>query len=140
MKRKLCILLVLLTLFFALTSCGETKDPDLNFTNHLTTVVHNFYVSPVGDDDWSDPVSLAKISSGSTISFDFTKIAENAGPGVYDLGAIDENAMNYDAYDVPLAVGDQIDLAGDADSAEFTVTHADGQADHYEAFIYSNDG
>ena len=138
MKRFLCILISAL-LFAGLIACGDTTPPDLTFTNGLSTVVHNVYVSPAEQEDWNDPVSISKISSGSTIEFDFSKIEEGAGPGIYDLGAIDENAMNYDAYEVPLAVGDKIDLSGSSDSAVYTITHADGATDSYDAYIYPNE-
>ena len=136
MKRFFCIFAAAL-LLLSMAACGETTPPDLNFTNNLGTVVHNFYVSPSDQEEWNDPVSIGKISGGSSIHFDFSDIAEGAAPGVYDIGAIDENAMNYDAYEVPLTTGDQIDLTGDSDAATYTITHSDGSADTYEAYVYS---
>ena len=86
--------------------------------------------------EWADSISSSKISSGSTIHFDFEKIGD--GPGVYDIGVIDENAMNYDAYEVPLAVGDNISVLGTADEASVVITHEDGTTTTYDAYIYAN--
>ena len=140
MKKAILILLAAL-LLAALCACsgGEKKPPELSFKNSRNATVDNIYISPVEEEEWSTPVNLAKVESGHTIQFDFDKVGENAGPGRYDVGAIDENAMNYDVYDVELAVGDQIELSGTADKAEFIITHADGTKISVEAWVYPNE-
>lgn len=139
MKRRIFALaLACLTLAALLSACGETKEPDLRFTNNLDTEIHNVYLSPAEAEDWNDPVSVDKLGSGHTMSIDFSKAGEGAGPGLYDFGVIDENAMNYDLYEVTLAVGDKIEISGNADGATYTVTHADGTQETFDAWIYAN--
>lgn len=52
-----------------------------------------------------------------------------------DIGAIDENSINYDIYDIVLIDGDLIVLSGDANEARFTITHSDGTESTYLAII-----
>ena len=132
-KRLIPILLVL-SLLLALTACGTPSE--LSFTNKLDTEIHNVYINSSDEMEWADSISSSKISSGSTIHFDFEKIGD--GPGVYDIGVIDENAMNYDAYEVPLAVGDNISVLGTADEASVIITHEDGTTTTYDAYIYAS--
>ena len=120
---------------------GESSQPakssDLVFFNDLNTEIHNVYISDVTSDVWGDPVTEGRISSGSTYELSFDSF--DAAPGVFDVGAIDENAMNYDAEALDLAVGDKITLRGNSDGAVYIVTHADGSEDTYDCFIYPND-
>ncbi len=138
MKRVLSLIVSVLLLAALLAGCGSSSS-DLSVKNSLDSVIHNVYVSPSDTDTWGDPVSFAKLSRGSTIQVDFSSIGKDAGPGIYDIGVIDENAMNFDVYEVELAAGDAIEITGNADGAVYTITHADGSADRYDAFIYSND-
>ena len=137
--KKVILLLLAALLLAALCACGESKPADLSFKNSLNATVDNLYLSPVTEEEWSDPANLARVESGRTIQFDFDKAGKDAGPGRYDIGVIDENAMNYDVYDVELAVGDQIELSGTADKAEFIITHANGAQERCEAWIYPNE-
>ena len=134
MRRLGCMLLALL-LILSLTACG--KESELSFTNSLSTTIENVYINSIDQDTWGDAITYAKISSGNTIHFDFEKIGD--GPGIYDIGVIDSNAMNYDTYDVELAIGDNIALSGTSSAAVCTVTHADGTTDTYEAIVYENE-
>ena len=139
MKTTCRVFALLLTLVLALclmTACGEGSTSELSFENKLSTTIDNIYISDVNSDSWGDPVNLAKVNSGHSIQFDFSKF--NGQPGTYDIGAIDENAMNYDIYEVPLAIGDQISVSGNSSSATYTMTHADGTSDQYDAYIYEN--
>ncbi len=138
MKRIIILALAAVLLLGLLTACGDTTPPDLTFTNHLESRIDNLYVSPADQDEWNDPVTTSTISKGSTFKMNFDKLGEGAGPGIYDVGAIDENGMNYDMYEVDLQVGDQIDLSGNADAATFVITRADGTSETVEAYIYSN--
>ena len=133
MKRLICLVLACV-MALALGACGTPSE--LSFTNNLDSVIHNVYINPSDVSDWADPITYTKLSKGSTIHFDFEKIGE--GPGIYDIGAIDENAMNYDAYEVPLAVGDSIAVSGTRDGASMVITHEDGTVDTYDVYIYAN--
>ena len=140
MKKRTFSVILALALIALLTACGgDSETAELSFTNNLGTEVHNIYLSPCDADNWSDPASLSKVKSGRTVAFDFTAAGKDAGPGCYDFGVIDEDAVNYDLYAVDLTVGDKISLSGDKNAATFTVTHADGTADTFEALIYIED-
>ena len=141
MKRAILILVSAL-LLAVLCACGSGKSEpaELSFKNGLGVAVVGFYCSPEAEEMWNEPINLAQMASGHSIRFHFYQAGgENAGPGVYDLGAADENGMNYDAYGVPLAVGDEIELSGGAGRASYTVTHADGSKNSYAAEIYPSE-
>ena len=138
MKRKWLLCVLAAAVFLLAAACGEESTADLSFTNSIDTSVHNLYISDSTADDWGDPVTFARVDSGHTIRINFDRIGEDAGPGNYDIGAINEDRWNFDVYDVPLAVGDQIELSGGVDGATYTVTHADGTADTYEAEVYED--
>ena len=133
-KRVVSMVFACLMLAAVLGGCGggSSKDFDLHFKNDLDVEIHGVYVSPVEDDTWGDKLNLSVVKSGSTIGFDFTKIGEDAGPDTYDIGVIDENAINYDIGGVDLEGGDTITLSGDEEEAVITVTHADGKKDSYD--------
>lgn len=133
MKRLIPVLLAV-SLLLALCACGASHE--LSFANNLDTTIHNVYINPSDEADWADSISSSKISSGSSFEFDFEAIGE--GPGIYDIGVIDENAMNFDAYEVPLAVGDTITVDGTAEGASYIITHKDGSSTTYDAYIYAN--
>ena len=132
--KKLSALLLALALLFTLCACSSKPAEDVAFTNNLSAVIHSLYISSSTEDEWSDPLNYAKLSVGSTIHIDFEKFA---GEGVnYDIGAVDENNMNYDVYDVPLAIGDKLALSADGDTAILTITSADGTVTTYEGYAY----
>lgn len=137
-KRALALILVCLMLAAMLSACGDAKESDLTFTNNLSVSLDNIYLSLADSDEWNEPVASGVVTSGSSIGIDFSKVGEGAGPGTYDFGVIDENAMNYDLYEVELKAGDKIALSGNAESAIYTITHADGSKESYDALIYTN--
>ena len=137
--KRMAIILASLLLLSLLAACGESAPLDLSFTNSLDVSVHNLYISPIDQDTWGDPITVAKVDSGHTINFNFVKIGDDAGPGDYDIGAIDENGMNYDVPEVHLEVGDAIDLKASGDSCTYTIVHADGSKDTFSGYVYASD-
>ncbi len=134
-KRIAGILLAVL-LLAALTACESKPSNDVTFKNSLSSAIHSVYISPSTDEDWTDPLNYAVLSKGSSITIDFSKFAGNSP--IYDIGVVDENAMNYDVYEIPLAIGDTLILSGDANGATLTVRGTDGKEASYEAYIYEN--
>ena len=140
-RRTVCALLMVL-LAASLTACGGggKKNSNANalyFTNNLNSEVHNFYVSPTDTDAWGDPLTDGIIKKGRTATIDFNKVVN--GEGTYDIGAIDENYMNYDLYGVDIHLRDTIILEGSAEGATFTIEHDDGTTSTYDAYIYKSE-
>ena len=85
---------------------------------------------------WGDAVTDGIIKKGRTVTIDFGRVVN--GEGTYDIGAIDENYMNYDLYNVDIHLRDTIVLEGSAESATFTINHEDGSSEIYEAYVYQS--
>ena len=133
--KRLASILAALCLLLGLAACAGGDS--VAFKNKLGTVIHSVYISPVEDEDWTDPLNYARLRVGSTIQIDFDRFR---GTGtLYDFGAVDENGLNYDVYDIPLAAGDSLTLSGDRNGATLTVVSKDGAEKTYEAYIYENE-
>lgn len=137
LRRSVCVLLAVL-FAASLAACGGgEKKADANavyFTNNLDSEVHNFYISPTDLDTWGDPMTDGIIKKGRTVTIDFDKVVN--GEGTYDIGAIDENYMNYDLYGVDIHLRDTIILEGTAEGATYTIEHEDGSSNTYDAEVY----
>ena len=134
--RLIAFLLVSAALF-ALTAC-EAVPKDISFKNELNVSV-NIYFGRSDDDEWNDKPTAENIRSGGEIAFGFSKL-DSASGKKFDIGAIDENSINYDVYDVVLVSGDTVTLSGDAGGAKFTITHSDGTKTELPALIKENAG
>ena len=134
--RMMSILVVLLLMLSLFSACSLGKSHDLTFDNQLSTEMHQICISSTDSSTWGDAVNSSKIAAGRSFSFDFSDFDGSSG-SLYDIGTIDENSDNYDVYEVTLTEGDTIALSGSADSATFTVTHADGTSDSYDAITYN---
>ena len=138
MKKRIALLLAAV-LLLALCACSSKPSEDVVFQNDLPTVVHSLYISPVTEEEWADPVNYARLSPGSSIHIDFERFAGDGAE--YDIGVVDENNMNYDVYNVPLAIGDKLALSADGETAILTVTSADGSStETYEGYVYEGEG
>ncbi len=133
--KKLALLLLALTLVLALCACGSGED--VVFRNDLDSKIHSVYISPISDEEWSDPLNYAILNVGSSIHIDFEKFSGDSA--YYDVAAVDENNMNYDIYDVPLSIGDTLAMSADGETAILTVTSADGSTNTYEGYAYNAD-
>ncbi len=134
---RLAALLLALLLCACLCACGG-GDKELSFTNDTGATITELYISDTNSTAWGDKLNLSDISDGSSISFNFSDLGEDAQPGVYDVGALDDSAWNYDVYGVSLAVGDSITLGTDGTDPVITVTTADGVATTYTGTGYAN--
>ncbi len=137
MKRAIVAIMLIAALCLTLMACGG-KESELSFTNKLSTVAHSVYISHESEGEWGEPINSAKINSGSTIRFDFEKLG-TYGPGVYDVAVVDENNVNYDVYEVTLAIGDSITFSANGDTAVVTVTSASGSSTTYEGISYAGE-
>ena len=144
MKKTVRIIAAAVSLMIMLAvmcSCGEEHEYQLFFHNSTGVKVDSLYFSSAANDTWGNPVNLASISVDATIHFDFDSMnVDGEGPGVYDIGAVDETGINYDIFEVDLAVGDTITLyPAEGEAARISVSHADGTSTDYEGFAYMGD-
>lgn len=116
----------------------EAAPKDFSFKNELNTPV-NIYFSRSDDDEWSDKPTAENVRSGGEVGISFEKIDSSSGKK-FDIGAIDENSINYDVYEVVLVSGDIVALTGDSSSAKFIITHEDGTQTEFSALIKENAG
>ena len=133
-KRAAILICAVLTLssLFVFSAC-ESGPKQLQFKNELETRV-NIYFSRAIDDEWSEKPTATGIGSGASIGLNFSDFDGAAGKKT-DIGAIDENSVNYDIYDVVLEIGDSITLVGSSSAAQFVITHADGSSTSLTAHI-----
>jgi plastocyanin len=137
MKKAVVAIILIAVLCFTRLACSA-KETELSFTNKRGTVAHSVYISHESESEWGEPINSAKISNGSTIRFDFKDVSAN-GPGVYDVAVVDENNMNYDVYEVTLAIGDNITFSVSGETAIVTITSSSGGTTTYEGISYSGD-
>lgn len=133
--KKLTVLLLTLALLATLCACGNRES--VVFQNDLSTDIHGIYISPVSEEEWSDPLNYAVLKAGASITIDFQKFAGETP--YYDVGTVDKNGMNYDVYDVPLAIGDKLALSAEGETVTLTVTGADGTVKSYDGYAYNAD-
>lgn len=133
MKKTIAILLAVL-LMVGLCACGESNAEDIAFKNDLDSELHGVHITDSSESEWGDPLNYAKLSAGSTIYIDFAKFAGESG--LYDIGLIDGNSVNYDVYEVTLNIGDKVTISGNADGATLIVKSADGSEKSYDVIIY----
>lgn len=141
-KIRIAVIIAAALIFTALLcACGEEHEYELFFHNSVGVKVDSLYFSASTNDQWGDAVNLAPISVDATIHFDFDSMnVDGDGPGLYDIGAVDETGLNYDIFEVTLAVGDTITLyPAEGETARITVSHADGTSSDYEGFAYMGD-
>ena len=137
-KTRIFALAAAILLLAALCAC-DAKPSELTFVNKTGVQLHSIYISSVEKDEWADPVNYAKLSDGSRIHFEFDKV-DGDGPGMYDIGAVDADNLNYDFYEVPLAIGDTITmLPAEGEYGTLTVTSADGTVTEYEGYCYEGE-
>lgn len=131
--RMLAAFTALILLLSAFPIGCETAPKELHFKNELETAV-NIYFSSASEDDWSEKPTRIGVRSGDRVGLSFSDFDGVSGK-MADIGAIDENSINYDIYDIVLIDGDLIVLSGDANEARFTITHSDGTMSTYLAII-----
>lgn len=118
------------------TTAPEATDaPDMEclLENALPFVLDEVYLAPKNDEEWGAPAAL-KVPGGEEARL----ILPASDEMVFDIGVIDENGVNYDAFALSLWAGDTIRLTGDWQSGTFMVTHRDGSRDFYTASVWWN--
>ena len=112
MKKAICILMAAVMLL-SLCACGSGGEDaeDVVFQNDLDVVIHSIYISSSTEDEWGDPA-------------------------YYDVGVVDENNVNYDVYEVSLAIGDTLARSESDGTPVLTVTGTDGKTATYDVYAY----
>ena len=139
--KKIVSLFLAAVLLLMMTGC--TPKPSVKFTNNLDKTVDNMYITPHTDDEWGESLLITTVEPGHTISLTMEKFSPENAPGVFDIGVICHNAMNYDVSGVYLEEGYEIEMSSTGNTASDTVilkvTDRDGNVTTYEGYIYSND-
>ncbi|MBR4635422.1 MAG: hypothetical protein IKO51_03570 [Clostridia bacterium] len=110
-----------------------TAEPSVRFINGLGSAAAELYVSPAEAGEWGDTLGQP-LPAGEELTL--PPAALGALPGVYDIGVLDENGINYDAFGVTLAAGDELLITGDYANGVLTVTKQDGSRDFYDLKVY----
>lgn len=110
-----------------------TAEPCVTFGNGLDHAAAELYVSPASAGEWGSPLGLA-LPAGEELTLPLAALG--ALPAVFDIGVLDENGVNYDAFGVGLAAGDVLLLTGDYGSGILTVTKQDGSRDFYSLKVH----
>lgn len=129
MKRIVTLVLALLLLA---ALCGCTPGESVTFKNDHICDVHGIYISPVSEEEWTDPVNLTIVKKNGTLRISFKKFA--ADTEAYDVGVLDDSDMFYEFFEVPLAVGDTLAFSGTGMFGKLTVTGSDGSVESYEGY------
>lgn len=119
------------------TTGGEpAADAELTFTNQTGATLYYVYISNdpeewgpslLGDDEY--------MHAEEELSLAFADIGGE--PGLYDVGVVDENRVNYDIYDVTLGVGDaMVLLPASDDTATLLVIQANKETKLYTGKSY----
>lgn len=115
---------------------APTDVPVLAFRNELDFSLGGAYFSAAELNEWGEP-ALTALPGGQEKELTFEQLGVQPGVNA-DIGAVDENGINYDVFGVILWPGDCVILKGDHDSGLFTVVHSDGSRDIYTAKVYWN--
>ena len=144
MKKQLSVLALLAALLTALLcACGGTSADEITtdyiyFRNNTGVKIAGIYVTPAGRDGWGDKFNPGDyVGAGGQIRIAKEKFT--APDGHYDIGAVDENAMNYDIYGAELVPGDIFALSASGGEAVCAVIHMDGSESLYYGFAYTED-
>ena len=116
---------------------GEPQaEAELRFTNQTGATLYYIYISNdpeewgeslLGDDDY--------LHTEEELLLDFADIGGE--PGLYDVGVVDANRVNYDIYDVTLGVGDSmVLLPASDDTATLLVIQANKETKLYTGKSY----
>lgn len=143
MMKKLFSLLLTLSLILVLAGCSSEKKPGITFVNGLDQTWDNLYISIETDEEWGDSVISAVVNPGGKVRVDMDKFTENNAEGVYDIGVICHNNMNYDVYGVTLADGYEVKFTStgntEDDTLTVSVTDTEGKVTTYQGYIYANE-
>ncbi len=119
------------------TSAPATDAPPmLTFENGLASTLSGVYISPSESTVWGELLAEG-LESEASCELSFAQLEGEPGT-LFDIGTVDEDQVNYDAYDVRLEAGDVIRLTGDGESGSFTITRADGSVEEVIANVYSD--
>ena len=142
MKKLLCVLMSLL-MVLALAGCNSEPVPIVKFTNNLDQTWDNMYITLSTDEEWGESVLLAATEPGHTVTISMSKFSAESAPGVFDIGVICHNNMNYDVYEVYLADGYEVEISSsgnaDGDTVYMKVKDTEGKIKTYEGYVYPNE-
>ena len=142
MKKLLCVLLSLM-MILVLSGCNSEPVPSVKFTNNLDQTWDNMYISAPTQEDWGETVLLAQVDPGHTVTISMSKFSADNAPGLFDIGVICHNNMNYDVYEVYLADGYEVEISStgneDGDTVIMKVKDTEGKIKTYEGYVYPNE-
>lgn len=138
MKKALAVFLAL-CMVLAMSACSKEEDNSnsIIFKNETGATIDSFYISPETDEEWGEALNSDKIAAGDVLKSDAATVIKS-DVTMYDIGAIDENGLNYDVYQVPLVAGDTIVLSVDGEEAVATVTSISGSSEEYRGYTYTD--
>lgn len=118
----------------------ESPEKTVVFMNSLDVRIDSFYISAVTDTEWGEPVK-EMVAAQERVTIPFSDFGGTVSSGVYDIGAVDENGINYDIWEVDISADDTLTLMyGETeDSAILRVTNGGGEFMDYDVQVYDPD-
>ena len=142
MKKLFCLILSLV-LMLSLCGCSSEPVPGVTFKNNLDQTWDNLYISVETDEEWGDSVLENVLDPGKSVKIKMSSFSPDNAPGVFDIGVICHNNMNYDVYGVYLADGYEIEMSStgntESDTLTLIVRDTEGKVTSYTGYIYPNE-
>ena len=114
----------------------KAQKNDVFFTNKTDVRIDGIYLSSKDATAWGSKLNPARIAKGDVFVIDSSALAD--GEDIYDFGAVDENSLNYDIFDVQLGPGYTAVLKHSKDEAILEVTSGSGKKQVYRGKTYLN--
>lgn len=134
--KKLIAVVLTVSVLMGLSACKD-KENNFFFENQTGKAIDGLYISTPDSMSWGDKLNKDIIRSGGSI--DISKDVLTSAEGIYDIGAIDEDGLNYDIFEVKINAGDTLSLTRNEEEAVLTVTSADGDKEEYVGEAYLDD-
>ena len=134
--KKFIASVLTVSLLFGLCACKD-KTNNYFFENQTGKAIDGLYISTPDTMSWGDKLNKDIIRSGG--SLDISKDTLTSEDGIYDVGAIDEEGLNYDIFEVKIHAGDTLVLTRNEEEAILTVTSAEGDKEEYKGEAYLDD-
>jgi len=134
--KKFIAAVLTVSFLFGLCACKD-KNNNYFFENQTGKAIDGLYISTPDSMSWGDKLNKDIIRSGG--SLDISKDTLTSEDGIYDVGAIDEDGLNYDIFEVKIKAGDTLVLTRNEEEAVLTVTSADGDKEEYKGEAYLDD-
>ena len=134
--KKFIAAVLTVSFLFGLCACKDKKN-NYFFENQTGKAIDGLYISTPDSMSWGDKLNKDIIRSGGSLDISTDNLTSE--DGIYDLGAIDEDGLNYDIFEVKIHAGDTLVLTRNEEEAVLTVTSADGDKEEYKGEAYLDD-